>query len=73
MHLREIENIVLKLSVKERAQLAEHLLESLSDIEGDVEEVWLKEAENRYQAYRRGELEYRPASKVMEDIKNKLK
>ena len=72
--LTELENESLKLSTKERAALAEHLLESVdSGDENDSEKYWIEEAEKRYQAYRTGKIKGRSADKVFEDAYKKFK
>ena len=38
---------------------------------GDVEELWLREAEQRYEAYRQGLLKPRLASQVFEEAREK--
>jgi len=53
--LSEIESEAMQLSRQERALLVERLLTTL-DVGEDVnaEELWLQEAERRYQEYRGG-------------------
>ena len=52
MSIKEIEAVVLKLVPKERARLAEKLLESLEDLsEEENEIIWAKEAERRDAAW----------------------
>lgn len=72
--LTELENESLKLSTKERAELAEHLLESIdSGGENDSEKYWIEEAEKRYQAYRAGKIKGKPADRVFKDAYKKFK
>ena len=40
----------------EKLQLIEALLESLDKPDSEIEKIWIKEADERYQAYKRGEL-----------------
>ena len=55
--LQEIKKDILTLSSRERAALARHLINTLDDdMDEDVEELWLKEAEQRYEEYRRGKI-----------------
>ena len=72
----EIEEAALALPPRDRAILAEHLITSLDGEKGedfvDYDEMWLKEAESRYQAYRAGRLTSRPASDVVRDAIAKL-
>jgi putative addiction module component (TIGR02574 family) len=67
--LSEIESEARQLSTRERARLVRRLLATLeSEDEGDVEQAWLDEAEQRLAAYRRGETASLPAEEVFEAI-----
>ena len=73
MCFTEIENEALQLSEKERARLAERLLSSLGgDVTGLNEQLWLEEAERRYEEYRRGAMPARVAEEVFRDAYRKL-
>ena len=49
MDLKSLEVELLKLSAKEKAAITYKLLESLeSDESGNIEEIWVNEALNRY-------------------------
>ena len=49
MDLKSLEVELLKLSAKEKAVITYKLLESLeSDESGNIEEIWVNEALNRY-------------------------
>lgn len=53
--IKEIETELLGLAQNERAKIARDLLLSLEEsIDGDVEEVWIREVEARYETYRQG-------------------
>jgi len=69
----DIESEAMQLSRQERALLVERLLTTL-DFGEDVnaEELWLQEAERRYQEYRAGRLASKPAEQVFEDAKKRL-
>ncbi len=71
--IKDLEKKILALSSEERAKLAEHIISSL-DVATDInaEAQWLDEAERRYQAYREGKLESKPANEVFEYAFNKL-
>jgi len=72
--LNEIENESLKLSLHERAILAEHLIESIEPGDNTVsEELWVEEAEKRYQAYRAGRIKGKPADKVFKQAYERFK
>jgi len=63
--LEEIINVVMELSLEERAQLAGTLLSSLDEgSESEVERLWLEEAERRLQEYREGKVKGIPAKQV---------
>ena len=47
----------MELRPAERIQLVETILFSLDKIDPDIEKSWIAEAEGRYEAYKRGELE----------------
>jgi putative addiction module component (TIGR02574 family) len=71
--LSEIENEAMQLSRQERAVLVERLLTTLDVGEDvDVEELWLQEAERRYQEYRAGHIVSKPVEQVFEDAKKRL-
>lgn len=67
----ELEAAAMSLPRAERARLAERLLASLDD-EADVEEAWREEVRRRLEAYRKGEMEAVPASKVLEEARDRL-
>lgn len=64
----------LKLPLKERAQLAEHLIRSIENINGaENESLWGKEAERRYQEYKKGNIKSRPAEEVLKSALKRIK
>ncbi|ETX05562.1 addiction module protein [Candidatus Entotheonella palauensis] len=72
--LHEIERDAMTLSQTDRALLAEHLLATLDvgeETADHVEELWLQEAEKRYQAYRTGHIASKTAAQVFEDAKKR--
>lgn len=72
--LREIEENALRLSPRERAQLAEHLIHSLDEAEDpDAEKLWVEEAERRYREYKAGKVKGIPAESAFKDVRSKLK
>ncbi len=67
-NLKEIEQEVMRLSAKDRTSLMERLIGALdTEVEGNVEELWLCEAEQRYEAYRQGQLKPKPANQVFDE------
>ena len=71
--LSEIESEAMQLSRKERATLIERLITTL-DVGEDVEaeELWLQEAERRYEEYRAGHIASKPTAQVFADAKKRL-
>ena len=65
----ELESEALQLSAKDKARLVRRLIATLeNEDEGDVEQLWLDEAERRLAAYRRGETSAEPGRETFEDI-----
>lgn len=72
--LQKIESEAMHLLPAERALLARHLIDSLEgEQESNVDELWIKEAERRYQAYQRGEMEAIPAEDLLANARKNLK
>ncbi len=62
-------NEALELSPMERAEFAEQLLSSLeTPSDKRIDELWAIEAEQRIDAYQRGELRSTPARQVFDEI-----
>ncbi len=56
-----------------RWRLVEQLIASLDgEDETDAEELWLREAEERYRAYQQGKVESRPADEALRDARSSL-
>lgn len=73
LKLKQIEKEVLNLPSGERARLAEHLIRSLDAREDrEAEKLWVKEAERRYQEYKKGKVKAKPAGKVFKEARSKL-
>jgi len=72
--LSRLEQEAKQLPAADRAHLAHSLIASL-DIGEDTEaeELWLQEAERRYQAYRQGRLASKPAAQVFDGARANLK
>lgn len=62
---------VLGLPADERAEVAERLLSSLEPPLSSIDQLWAQEAEDRIDAYERGEIEAIPAEDVFNAIKNR--
>lgn len=52
------------LNPKEKIQLVEAILESLDKPDPEIEAMWVKEAEARFEAYKKGELKSTPWSEI---------
>ena len=72
--LDELEKQSRLLTAQEKATLARILIEGLDPSrDSDVEQVWVAEAQRRYQAYLRGEIEAHDGDEVMTRARNRLK
>jgi putative addiction module component (TIGR02574 family) len=61
----------LSLPPDERAAVAERLLSSLEPELSQIDQLWAAEAEDRLNAYNRGEIEAIPADEVFKTVKNR--
>ena len=69
----ELEKQARALTPQEKASLARILIEELDPaIDVGVEQVWVEEAQRRYEAYRKGELEAIPGDVVMKKARSRL-
>jgi len=74
MSIKEIEAAVLKLVPKERARLAEKLLESLEDLsEEENEAIWAQEADRRDAAWTASGSRSRSAKSVFRRARARLR
>ncbi len=72
--IKELEREIRMLSSKEKAALARILIDELdSTVDENVEQLWVEEAQRRYQAFVNGELEARPGDEVMSRARQRLK
>lgn len=70
----DVQRQVLSLSEREKATLARMLIDALDASEdGDVEELWLQEAQRRYDEYLAGRVEARSGPDVMARARQRLK
>lgn len=73
-NLAKIEKEAAELPQHDKALLVEHLLSALDQDEDiDAEELWLEEAEKRYQDYRAGKVGAKPAEQVFEEAKKRMR
>ena len=71
---RELESKALRLPRRERARLAQRLISSLdSEVDADVDELWLQEAERRLGELKSGKVAGIPAVKVIRKARSALR
>jgi len=63
----------LALSIAERAELVERLLDTFLPIDPKLDQLWIKEAHDRLDAYDRGELDAVDAEEVFRRIDERKK
>jgi hypothetical protein len=72
--LEDIQRQVRNLAPNEKAALARLLIEDLDQtFDGDVEQLWINEAQRRYQGYLKGEIKAHPGDEVMNRARARLK
>ncbi|MBM4053184.1 MAG: addiction module protein [Planctomycetes bacterium] len=72
--LGDIEKDAMELPLHERSLLVERLLSTLDQGQDiDSEELWLQEAEKRYQDYRNGKIGAKPADHVFKEARERIK
>ncbi len=70
MLAEEIKSGALRLSLVNRIRLVETLLDSLDKTDVEVEALWVKESENRYQAYKDGKIKGIPLEQIRARIES---
>lgn len=71
--LTEVEREALALTNQDRARLAQRLIETLdAGKDEDVEDIWLSEAERRYEAYRKGTIKAVTAEEAFAEARSRL-
>ena len=70
----DLKKQVRALPPSEKAALVRELIEQLDpQLDPDVEELWLEEAERRYAQFLRGEVDAIPGDEVMAEARKRLK
>ncbi len=70
----DIQRQVKTLPPNEKAALARLLIEELDQsVDGDVEQLWIDEAQRRYDSYLRGEIKAHEGDEVMSRARERLK
>jgi putative addiction module component (TIGR02574 family) len=71
--LDDLERRARGLSANEKATLARILIDDLDPaLDAEVEELWIAEAQRRYEAFHRGELKALSGDEVMKRARNRL-
>lgn len=74
MAFEELEKQARSLSTEEKATLARILIEELDTaIDPNAEQLWLEEAQHRYQAFLGGELDARPGEEVTQRARDRMR
>ncbi|MFP4030205.1 MAG: addiction module protein [Desulfococcaceae bacterium] len=74
MTQEEIISAALDLPLESRAQLVDRLMASVMDPEREeIDKLWAKEAEDRIQAYKKGEIDSVPGDLAFQRILKGLK
>ncbi|QTA80420.1 Putative addiction module domain-containing protein [Desulfonema limicola] len=67
-NLESLQVEIQKLPFQERAILIQNLISDLDNSEDtDSEELWIREAERRYQQWKEGKIQSKPASAVFRE------
>ncbi len=70
----DIQKQVRTLPLNEKAALARLLIEELDQsVDGDVEQLWVDEAQRRYDSYLKGEMKADEGDEVMSRARARLK
>ena len=70
----DIQKQVRTLPLNEKAALARLLIEELDQsVDGDVEQLWVDEAQRRYNSYLKGEMKAHEGDDVMSRARERLK
>lgn len=71
--LDDLERQARALTPREKATLARILIEELDpNLDAEVEQLWIAEAQRRYEAFLSGELEASPGDEVMARARGRL-
>jgi hypothetical protein len=67
-----IEKEAMQLPESERAVLADRLLESISSIPSGLRKIWVREADERMQAFREGKIEALNGPAAMAELRSRF-
>ena len=73
-NFKELEKEVRALDSREKAALARTLIEGLDEnLDQGAEQLWIEEAQRRYQAYQTGKLRPVPGEEAMQRARHRIK
>ena len=71
--LKEIEDSALSLNIKDKARLADKLLQSIhGKIDPEIEQAWIDEVQKRKKSLKSGKASLHSASDVLNEAKKRL-
>lgn len=71
--LKEIEDSALKLSKKQKAHLADKLLQSIhGEIDPEIEKAWVEEIKRRKKSLESGEASLHSAADVLKEARKRI-
>ena len=74
VNFKELEKEVRALGSREKAALARTLIDDLDkNLDPGAEQLWIEEAQRRYQAYQTGDLKSVPGEEAMQRTRHRLK
>lgn len=72
-NFKEIENSALNLSKRDKARLADKLLQSIhGEIDPEIEQAWIDEVKKRKETFESGEASLHSASNVLIEARKRL-
>ena len=73
-NFKELEKELRALGSREKAALARTLIDDLDkNLDPGAEQLWIEEAQRRYQAYQTGDLKSVPGEEAMQRARHRLK
>ena len=71
--IKEIENSALNLNKKDKARLADKLLQSIhGKIDPDIEQAWIQEIQKRKESLKVGESSLHSSSEVLSEARKRI-
>ena len=71
MNKDQIISYIIDLPIDQRIEIADQVLQSLHQIDPDIEKVWAKEARRRLDDYEQGKVEAIPGEQVHDQLRDK--